>query len=853
MGKRMGRRAALAATAGLCLTLGLAPAAAWAAAPNTAAAGSVAAQAANGLPTAFEFHKVKGDIAAGQTFSMVSSTTTDGHLRIVHLTDGTTKIDRCIATRVDDKLEPTDCTIGKFHGTGAHEWTIDAVEGGFTVKSNTKSGSYLHIEDGSVSAGSEVQVLSIEKRTDGTYAIGRKVGNAMRYLSYGASGWTSSSDPYGVWLYQETEVAGTIVPNGNDATGTTQGQPFESGTGGSANFRIPSLTTLDDGTMLAAIDARWNTQVDAGGLDTILSRSTDGGKTWTYSFPNYFNDSTDAYNNRATAFIDPVMVQDNNGTVHLMVDLWPGGVALNSAANNHPVSSSGYVKIDGAYRLVLYGTPNPDAQRAAGAERGEGYTHYVGDFAADGFAPVVNAQTGKVERYVDRQYYLFDANKQPVYCQQLGSSNFVQQNVFYFNADLHVTATSYLWKISSTDGGKTWSDPAMLNEQVRTGLAKNDSFYGVGPGRGLVTSTGRIVLPCYTFNYGKGDGVSSVIYSDDGETWHRSESLDRQTSEATVVEADGKLYMFARHGVYAVSNDDGATWEQERSLVDTGIPITTSCQIDAITYSQKIDGKTAILLSGPTGKSRANGAIFVGLVQEDGSIVWKYRHDVTTGGAAYSYSCLTEKADGSLGLLYEGTGTRSVYRDFAIADVAPDAKIGVYLEPTFSWADDYASATATFKHSTGAAPAVVDATVSSERTEPTATEDGKVVYTATVEFEGKTYTDVQTVVLPATGTPDPDPDPEQPEPGTPEPGKPGQGTGGSSTVTPGGGTSAGGSSTGSGAASSKGAATGAAASTGKGGSKSVLPTTGDAAALVGVVSTAGAALAALGVGLTKRR
>ncbi len=844
--------------AGMCLALSLTPTAAWAASSVQGAPAPVAASAANGLPSAIEFHRVAGEIAAGETFSMVSSTTFDGHLRIAHLTDGTTKIDRCIATRVDDKLEPTDCTIDRFHGTGAHEWTIDAVEGGFTIKSQTKSGSYLHIEDGSVSAGAEVQVLSIEKRSDGTYAIGRKVGNAMRYLSYGASGWTSSSNPYGVWLYQETEVKGTVVPNGKDATGTTQGQPFGKGTGGSANFRIPSLITLDDGTMLAAIDARWNTQADAGGLDTIISRSADGGKTWTYSFPNYFNDSTDAFSKYATAFIDPVMVQDDDGTIHLMVDLWPGGVALNSAAHIHPVSSSGYVKIDGTNRLALYGSPNPDVQRLVGAGRGAGYTHYVGDFAADGFAPVVNAKTGATERYVDRHYYLFDANKQPLYCQQLGSANYVQQNVFFYNADLHVVATSYLWKISSTDGGKTWSDPVMLNEQVRTGLAQNDSFYGVGPGRGLVTSTGRILLPCYTFNWGRGDGVSSVIYSDDGETWHRSEALDRQTSEATVVEADGRLYMFARHGVYAVSNDNGATWEQERSLADTGIPISTGCQIDAITYSQKIDGKTAILLSCPTGGNRANGAIFAGLVQEDGSIVWKYHHDVTTGGAAYAYSCLTEKADGSLGLLYEGSNTDVLYTDVAIADVAPGATIGVYLEPTFSWADDYSTARATFKHSTGAEPMVLDAAVSSERTEPTATEDGKVVYTATVEFEGATYTDVQTVVLPATGTPDPGPDPEKPEPGKPEPGKPepgkpGAGSGGSSAVKPGGGTPSGGSSAGAGGAGDKGTAAGAVASTGKGGSKSGLPATGDAAALAGVVSAAGAALAALGVGLKKRR
>lgn len=145
---------------------------------------------------------------------------------------------------------------------------------------------------------------------------------------------------------------------------------------------------------------------------------------------------------------------------------------------------------------MLFASPVPSEQRKVGAEQGEGYTHYVGDFAADGFAPVYRKDGGAVERYVDRHYYLYDQNKDPLYCQQLGSSAFVQQNVFFYKAELHVMATSYLWLISSNDAGATWSDPLMLNEQVRTNLpGGNAAFYGVGPGRGLVTSGGRIVPP----------------------------------------------------------------------------------------------------------------------------------------------------------------------------------------------------------------------------------------------------------------------------------------------------------------------------------------------------------------------
>ena len=79
-----------------------------------------------------------------------------------------------------------------------------------------------------------------------------------------------------------TSFAATISER--PADGTTENQPFASGTGGSTNFRIPCLVTLDDGTIVAGCDARWNHSSDACGLDTIVSRSTDGGETWDYTF-----------------------------------------------------------------------------------------------------------------------------------------------------------------------------------------------------------------------------------------------------------------------------------------------------------------------------------------------------------------------------------------------------------------------------------------------------------------------------------------------------------------------------------------------------------------------------------------
>ena len=115
----------------------------------------------------------------------------------------------------------------------------------------------------------------------------------------------------------------------------------------------------------------------------------------------------------------------------------------------------------------------------------------------------------------------------------------------------------------------------------------------VGPGRGMVTSTGRIIFTAY--EYTNGDKNSVAIYSDDeGKTWTRGQSVSSQSSEAVVTEANGKLYMFTRHGGYYTSEDFGETWSPKQEM---GINYRLYCQLTAITYPKKIDGKTAILFA----------------------------------------------------------------------------------------------------------------------------------------------------------------------------------------------------------------------------------------------------------------
>lgn len=55
---------------------------------------------------------------------------------------------------------------------------------------------------------------------------------------------------------------------------------FVAGEGGYKSYRIPSLLTAADGSILAFCEARKNGPADHGDIDLVMRRSTDQGKTW---------------------------------------------------------------------------------------------------------------------------------------------------------------------------------------------------------------------------------------------------------------------------------------------------------------------------------------------------------------------------------------------------------------------------------------------------------------------------------------------------------------------------------------------------------------------------------------------
>ena len=126
-------------------------------------------------------------------------------------------------------------------------------------------------------------------------------------------------------------------------------QPFESGTGGSENFRIPAMVTLDDGTIIASADARWNHYEDSSNIDTLVSVSKDNGATWHYTFANYLGDYGNAFSDGATCFIDTALATDGK-QAYMVADLNPSGYATSTSMYKAKTGKTGF---DEQNRLLL--------------------------------------------------------------------------------------------------------------------------------------------------------------------------------------------------------------------------------------------------------------------------------------------------------------------------------------------------------------------------------------------------------------------------------------------------------------------------------------------------------------------
>ena len=439
--------------------------------------------------------------------------------------------------------------------------------------------------------------------------------------------------------------------------GTTEGQPFASGTGGSANFRIPGIVTLNDGTVVAVCDARWNHSADSSGLDTIVSVSKDNGENWEYTFANYLGDNGNVFNSYSSCIIDPAIATDGT-TIYLIADLFPAGMAINTSAYRAQRGSTGYTS-EGYLALrsdeengITFGNSGYDSAAASAS-----YGYYLKD------GKIYTTAGAEVEGYEVDAYF------------NITGTDGTNTNLFFGDSPYKPFPTDYLYMTTSTDG-LNWSEPTLINLK-----AADEQTLLIGPGNGTYDpTTGRMVFTAYEYDWGTQNAC--LVWRETDGTWHRSEnaaSSSHWTSEASsVVLDDGTVRIFYRDGYTNLFYSDYVYSEAQGNYVVSSAEVATAAvkasnnQLTSIRYSKPVDGKDAILVacSASGSGSRVNGHLYVFTLNEDSTMDLAYDYDIFPGeNEYYAYNCISELANGDIALLYENASAAITYHVIDMEEV----------------------------------------------------------------------------------------------------------------------------------------------------------------------------------------
>lgn len=225
-----------------------------------------------------------------------------------------------------------------------------------------------------------------------------------------------------------------------------------------------------------------------------------------------------------------------------------------------------------------------------------------------------------------------------------------------------------VWVLKSSDNGATWSAPADISASVKQA---DWTWYATGPGVGIQTRSGRLVIPANHAVAGTAAHHSHVIFSDDGGgTWQLGGSADAGTNESQVVElADGRLMLNMRNHppkpenfrMVAISTDRGRTWSNatpDKALIEP--PAQASLLRQTVAPSQD---RNRLLFSNPASVRRER--MMVRLSEDEGA-TWPVSRVLHEGPAAYS--SLVALPDRAIGLLFE-RGDRTPYEKITFARV----------------------------------------------------------------------------------------------------------------------------------------------------------------------------------------
>ncbi len=218
--------------------------------------------------------------------------------------------------------------------------------------------------------------------------------------------------------------------------------------------------------------------------------------------------------------------------------------------------------------------------------------------------------------------------------------------------------TRTVWVTHSRDGGETWAAPIDITASTKD---PGWGWYATGPGNGIQTRSGRLVIPCDHRRFVGQERHSHIIYSDDhGETWKLGGSANRDTNECAVAElADGSLLLNMRsyHGLnrryVARSEDGGLTWSYGSLDPELIEPV---CQASLISFDKRY-----LIFSNPASTRRER--LTVRVSADDGNS-WPHHRVLHEGPAAYS--SLAALPNRQIGCLYE-CGDANAYETITFA------------------------------------------------------------------------------------------------------------------------------------------------------------------------------------------
>ena len=220
--------------------------------------------------------------------------------------------------------------------------------------------------------------------------------------------------------------------------------------------------------------------------------------------------------------------------------------------------------------------------------------------------------------------------------------------------------TRTVWVSHSSDDGQSWTRPVEITRDVKR---PEWTWYATGPGIGIQTANGWLVVPCDDIVADSRRAQSHVIYSDDhGAHWKLGGAVGPGCNESQIVElSDGRLMLNMRstgkghRRRIALSSDGGLTWTTPTGVEPLIEPV---CQASILRSA----GKPSLLVfSNPASTKRER--MTVRSSGDDGQ-TWPNELMIHTGPAAYS--CLTTLPDGQIGCLYE-CGERRAYETLTLA------------------------------------------------------------------------------------------------------------------------------------------------------------------------------------------